>query len=320
VTAVRHATGRVLLAGILAVAILQPALSRAQPTTDYVLAAGDISPLLNAPRADDYATSEIILRELAATPDATVVPLGDTQYQSGDEPALRSQLGYTGSWGRFLERTCPVVGNHEYYTPDAAGFFAYFGDRTSACATSGHPELGWYAFTLPASGWRVYILNSDCGRNGNSPGCTPNSLQVAWLRDDLTSHPGACALAAMHHPRWGQRAPFPDDPVVATLWNTLEQGHADLVIAGHEHAYARLTAMTPTGQVAAAGRGIRQITVGTGGNSLIPFGGPARVGTRTRDNTHFGVIRLTLTPTAWTTTFLRTDGAAADQASAGCRI
>ena len=36
---------------------------------------------------------------------------------------------YGPTWGRFLDRTSPAIGNHEYETPDARGYFGYFGSR-----------------------------------------------------------------------------------------------------------------------------------------------------------------------------------------------
>jgi hypothetical protein len=74
--------------------------------------------------------------------------------------------------------------------------------------------------------------------------------------------------------------------------------------------------------------GIRQITAGAGGRSLTPVRvNPAREGTRYRDNTKYGVNRLTLTSSTspagwqggtWTSEFDYTDGTVADRASAAC--
>jgi hypothetical protein len=287
--------------------------------TDVLLAAGDIAPDTSATTANDYATSELVLRELAGSPRALVAGLGDLQYEVAAGVAFRSQLGYAGSWGRFADRTCPAAGNHEYMTPGAAGFFDYFGERLAACATSGRPDLGWYAFDLPASGWRWYVLSSDCGRTGGSPGCGAGSAQDAWLAGDLAANAGRrCIGASWHHERWGSRAPFGDDAALAGFWSRLNHVHADLVLVGHSHAYARLGPMTPQGHLSALGAGIRQITAGTGGRSLIAFSTTPREGTRYRDAAHYGVLRLQLTATTWASSFVRTDGVVADQVSAGC--
>ena len=98
----------------------------------------------------------------------------------------------------------------------------------------------------------------------------------------------------------------------------MNQAHADLVLVGHEHAYARLGAMTWDGKAATGGRGIRQLTVGTGGRSVKPFLGPPHEGTRYRDDQHFGVLKVTLRDGSWASVFHRTDGVVADPASASC--
>jgi hypothetical protein len=50
---------------------------------------------------------------------------------------------------------------------------------------------------------------------------------------------------------------------------------------------------------------------------LLPLP-PPRESSRYRDDDHYGVIHLTLAPTAWRSEFHRTDGQVADRAVAGC--
>jgi hypothetical protein len=76
--------------------------------------------------------------------------------------------------------------------------------------------------------------------------------------------------------------------------------------------------MTQAGNPDPTFAGPRVFTVGTGGRSLIGFDLPARAGTAFRDATHYGVLRLTLNQTSWTSEFDRTDGVAADRVGAGC--
>jgi hypothetical protein len=52
-------------------------------------------------------------------------------------PLTKFATCYAPYWGRRLSRTWPVPGNHEYETPDAAPYFAYFG------AVAGHHDEGW---------------------------------------------------------------------------------------------------------------------------------------------------------------------------------
>jgi hypothetical protein len=76
--------------------------------------------------------------------------------------------------------------------------------------------------------------------------------------------------------------------------------------------------MTWDGHVAALGRGIRQIVVGTGGRSRLAFTDPPREGVRHRDDQHFGVLKLTLRDGGWSSEFHRVGGVVDDRVAAGC--
>src|SRR6478735_4532031 len=56
---------------------------------------------------------------------ASVLMLGDGQYNSGSLSDYKTSYG--GSWGAFKSLTDPTVGNHEYGTTGAGGYFTYFG-------------------------------------------------------------------------------------------------------------------------------------------------------------------------------------------------
>ena len=61
--------------------------------------------------------------------DGTVITLGDNAYESGSAQEFTDC--YQPSWGRHTARTMPAVGNHEYVTPGAAGYYGYFGAAAS---------------------------------------------------------------------------------------------------------------------------------------------------------------------------------------------
>jgi hypothetical protein len=74
--------------------------------------------------------------------EGIVFTLGDNAYERGRFDEFQECYGST--WGRpsIKERTRPVVGNHEYETSGAEGYFRYFG------AAAGDPDEGWYAYDL----------------------------------------------------------------------------------------------------------------------------------------------------------------------------
>ena len=124
----------------------------------------------------------------AMQPDA-VLTLGDHQYPSGTLADFEAM--YAKSWGAYRDITFPVPGNHEYGTPGARGYFAYFGDR------AGEPDKGYYSYDLGA--WHLVALNSECQHVG---GCGESDPQATWLRQDLAAHPRKCVLAYWHRPRF----------------------------------------------------------------------------------------------------------------------
>jgi hypothetical protein len=272
-----------------------------------VMAAGDISPDPSSSKDDDVATSNLILD---ADPTA-VLTLGDNQYPRGQLADFRSPTGYQGSWGRFKARTHPSPGNHDYSDPagGAVGYFGYFGPL------AGDPARGYYSFDLGA--WHIIALNSNCGAAG-APSCDRYSAQVRWLQADLARSSGRCTLAYWHHPRFTDAAAHGDDARTQYFWNALYHAHADLALNGHNHVYQRFGALHPLGGLIASGAGVRELVVGTGGNGLYRFSTPPRSSSRYRDDGHYGVLHLTLTPTGWSSAFHRTDGQVADPAAAGC--
>ena len=92
-----------------------------------------------------------------------ILVLGDGQYETGTFQAYTTYYGPT--WGRYLDRTFPVPGNHDYgEDPHTVpmGYFRYFGDRVR-----GPDGLGYYSFDLPT-------------------GCTPGR-EVCWHLIALSS-------------------------------------------------------------------------------------------------------------------------------------
>jgi hypothetical protein len=100
------------------------------PQDDPVLVgAGDISKCAN-----DEATAKL----LDAIP-GTIFTVGDNAYDGGS--AAQFENCYDPTWGRHKGRTMPAVGNHEYETPGASGYFGYFG------SAAGDPSKGYFPTT-----------------------------------------------------------------------------------------------------------------------------------------------------------------------------
>jgi Calcineurin-like phosphoesterase len=259
---------------------------RAGSATDpVVVAAGDIAEAGGHQRLTSRRVREL-------DPDRVLL-LGDNQYPSGRLAEYRSLYGPT--WGRFKARTRPVPGNHEYQTPRAAGYFAYFGRAARPKGRS------YYSFDL--GGWHLIALNSSIDHG-------PGSTQERWLRKDLVATGKRCILAYWHFPRFSSGAHQGSWGSLGSFWNDLYTARADVVLSGHEHSYERFARQTPWAK--ASRQGIRQFVVGTGGSDLLGFAKRKPNSQRRINHTH-GVLELVLHPASYRWRFVSEDGAVLDR-------
>lgn len=256
------------------------------PSADVtvLVGAGDIA---ECGDDDDEATADLV----GAIP-GTIFLAGDNAYSRGSLNEYREC--YQPSWGRFLDRTRPVPGNHEYETSGAAGYREYFGARATPAGTT------WYSWD--AGDWHVIMLDSDCAALG---GCEPGSPQGQWLTSDLAASEARCTLAIWHHPRFSS-GDHGNHDYMEPFWQILYDAGADLVISGHDHDYERFAPQDPSGKLDNE-RGIRELVVGTGGAGLRPFK-TIRANSEVRDAATHGVIRLALAPDGYAWDFVPVAG------------
>ncbi len=271
-----------------------PGYNAAAPGPDAVLlAAGDIAKCASA---GDQATAAL-LDGLAGT----IAAVGDTAYEKGTPEEFSAC--YAPTWGRFLARTKPAPGNHEYLTKDASGYFAYFG------AAAGDPAQGYYSYDLGA--WHVVVINSNCSKIG---GCEAGSPQERWLRADLLKHPALCTLAYWHHPRFSS-GEHGNNVDMEKIWNALYDAGAEVVLNGHDHDYERFAPQTPSG-VADAERGLREFVVGTGGANYYPVNTPITNSEVVLTQT-FGILKLTLHAASYDWQFIPEQGKTVTDSGSG---
>jgi hypothetical protein len=272
-----------------------PAAPSPSPALDQILlAAGDIASC----RLDADSATATLLDRLPGT----VAALGDTAYQSG-RPREFTEC-YEPTWGRHRERTRPAVGNHDYSTDDAAGYFDYFGPP------AGTPGEGWYSYEV--GDWHVVVLNSNCGRVS----CKAGSPQMAWLEGDLAASDARCTLAYWHHPRFSSGF-HGSSASVRPFWQALWDAGAEIVLSGHDHDYERFTPLAPDGSPDAE-RGIREFVVGTGGAALRDFESPVQ-GSEVREAGTHGVLQLTLGEGRYEWRFIPVEGSSfTDSGSGSC--
>ncbi len=282
-----------------AASIATPPTSRVSGATVSIAAAGDIAcdPASNtgAPALCDQAATATLIGALH--PNA-VLPLGDNQYEKGSLAAYQSVFNAT--WGRFKSIMFPAIGNHEYLTPGAAGYFGYFGNIAP-----------YYSWQLGA--WHMISLDSECSFVG---GCGAGSRQESWLRSDLAAHQGQCILAYWHEPRWSS-GQLGDATQMAVIWNDLVAAHASVVLSGHNHDYEHFVPLNAAGQPDPAG--VAEFVAGTGGRNPTPWSTGPLSGEVSRNNTSFGVLYMTLRPGSYSWRFVPAPGFSfTDSGSANC--
>ena len=261
-----------------------------------ILAAGDIA---KCTTTGDAATAAI----LAQYPSDPILTLGDNAYEYG---SLTNYLQcYDPTWGQFKNRTYPALGNHEYLTSGASGYFTYFS------GFGGPSGNGYYSYDLGA--WHIIVINSNCSVVG---GCQAGSPQETWLKADLAAHPNVCSLAYWHHPLFtsGQEG---DDPSVKPIWQDLYNAGVELILNGHDHDYERFLPQTPAG-VYDPTKEIIEIVAGTGGANHTNTG-TKQANSVVFNNQTFGVLKLTLNPTSFSWNFIPVSGATfTDSGSVNC--
>jgi len=267
-----------------------------------VMGAGDIA--CEPPSLPGLSSChEFYTSQLLASADL-VLTFGDNQYEDATlDKFLRS---YDLSWGRFKHKTRPAVGNHEYLTSSAGGYFDYFG------SLAGERGKGYYSFD--AGGWHFVALNSECSDVG---GCGPGSPQYEWLRADLAASSAPCTAAYWHHPRFSA-GKYHDDASYQPFWELLFADGAEVVMAGHDHNYQRYAPMTPQG-ARDDSRGIRQFIVGTGGKNHYPVDSVAAPNREVANGSTFGVLKLTLRSDGYDWAFVpAVGGSFTDTGSGAC--
>lgn len=297
--------------------------ARAQASPERIfVGSGDIS---SCSHNRDYQTARVVDSTVktakAANVPVSVFNLGDNAYPDGTEPQFRNC--YDPTWGGshlgarsditnkvvnpdMWNFTQPVVGNHEYHTPDATPYFDYFGT-----AKAGDRTRGYYSYNMGT--WHFVVLNSNCEEVG---GCDWFSAQGRWLRADLASlqnQTASCTVASFHHPLYTSSTA--DTTIVRPFWDMLYSAGADVILSGHAHYYERFAPQRPNGTPDPT-YGIREFVVGTGGaaptnpmrvpraaNSVVDSEKPNSPG-----KTAYGVLKLDLRAGSYAWKFLPIEG------------
>ncbi|MBJ7457995.1 MAG: metallophosphoesterase [Thermoleophilaceae bacterium] len=298
-----------LAAGALALALLvgEGVSVAANPSADssaapVIAAVGDIACQSSAPITTTTCRHAAVARAIEKSDPDSVWLLGDIQYPNGALDDFRSSFGKSFASLKSLWR--PAPGNHEYYTPGAAGYYDFFG---SAAGPAGR---GYYSFNL--RNWHVVSLNSNC----DVIDCSENSPQLKWLRSDLKKNRNRCTAAFWHHPLYSSGLVHGDDPRSRPLWQVMQKNRAEFVLTGHDHDFEAFGRQDAFGRRDAK-RGLMQFVVGTGGKSAYGLG-QVSSNSRVRITDSFGFLSMQLNRNSFDWRYVQVDGKVRARGSGRC--
>ena len=161
-----------------------------------IAAAGDIACASSTPTATkchQQATANLISSRLSQLD--SVFTLGDSQYPCG--AIANFQTYYDSSWGAFIGKTHPTIGDQDIGASTSCdgkpqnGYFQYFGARAQPNGANGY----YYVDLSDGNGadWRVIDLNGNC----TSTPCSAGSPQEQFLQNAIYDD----AERQLHHGR-----------------------------------------------------------------------------------------------------------------------
>jgi hypothetical protein len=224
-----------------------------------------------------------------------VITTGDNNYPAGSASTIDENIGqyfselihpYLGNYASSASenRFFPALGNHDWVTSGAQPYLDYF-------TLPGNERY----YDIVRGDVHFFAVDSD---EHEPDGISASSKQAAWLKDGLARSSSAFNVVAMHHP------PFSSGPHGSTLdmqWPYGEWG-ADLVLAGHDHCYERLSIA-----------GLTYVVSGLGGASIYSFGLPID-GSIARFNDQYGVVVFDADADELVLSFFSVDGELVDSA------
>ena len=194
---------------------------------------------------------------MKTNPFQLVVMLGDniygnTEITGGGSPGYFHQK-FDLQYERFQEKGVvfhAAVGNHDMQTNHAQGEI----DDQRRFGILGAD--GYYTFNSPAQYdvkgqplVEFFALNSELKDE-------KMTQQVAWLKQELKKSDAVWKIVFLHHPLYTVRGQHAPALVLRHLIeDSLKQNHAQFILAGHNHFYARMKPVDQTVQLITGGGG-----------------------------------------------------------------
>ena len=246
----------------------------------------------------DYGTGDANEQEVAEmvlswNPDF-IITTGDNNYPLGSQETIDAHIGkfyhsyignYKGEYGEGsdINRFFPSLGNHDWYTGSANPYLDYF----DLPGNERYYKFSWQFidFFVLDSTW----LEPD--------GILSGSIQEKWLEEQISQSTAVWKIVYFHH------APYTSGYHESSTWMRwpFDEWGIDLVLSGHSHVYERLEVNSLT-----------YIVNGVGGGGVYDFVNilPESI---VRYNQNMGAMKMVVTPTQLTGTFITKAGELIDE-------
>ncbi len=215
-----------------------------------------------------------------------IITVGDNNYPSGEASTIDRQVGqyfheyiypYTGSYGAgaTFNRFFPTLGNHDWDSPGAAPYLAYF-------TLPGNER--YYDFVQGPV--HFFAIDSD---PREPDGATSISTQATWLSNALANSTSTWNLVYFHHPPYSSGESHGDSYWMQ--WPFQAWG-ASAVLSGHDHDYEKIVL-----------NGLPYFVVGLGGRDIGTFPAAYVPGSEAHYNEAHGAMLVDATTTEITFSF-----------------
>ena len=190
--------------------------------------------------SDQYA----LLDQMYTVPYDLIIHTGDLAYDSGTISQIEDTV--FAVYGDLFRNIpfFPASGNHDYGTMQGAPFRDVFD-------LPGNEK--WYSYD-----WgRVHFVALDTEAD--------YATQMTWLDQDLAANHLPWKIIYMHRPPYSSGTHGSDTSLRSKLAPVAEKYGVQLILAGHDHDYERMTAQNGVAYVVTGGGGVGTRSVGSSG-------------------------------------------------------
>lgn len=183
--------------------------------------------------------SRVIRKAYAAMPDAQIM------IHAGDLVNRANEDNEWADWfaaGGYIHASTPALmtpGNHEYTHEDKKPHLSVYWNEQFALPTNGPDDalLKGSCYYTDIQGVKIISLNTQMIEEAPDDDCI--GRQVAWLHQVLKQNKQQWTCVVMHHPIYSTKKGRDNKKAREYLKPIFDQYGVDLVLQGHDHAYAR---------------------------------------------------------------------------------